>query len=687
MQIDSGRLSALARSGADNRRMIRTIVGLLLCCCWGPLMALTLGAQDTQVNLGRAVQVLADPTGLLRIDDVRGPVWAAQFKPPAIAGSDLNLGYTASAYWLRVPLQRAQTASAQWLLEVPYTKINTLDLYPPQGPAVLTGMELPLSSRPVHYRFFAFPIELGTTEQYFYIRATSSYALTLPLVAWQAQAFDTFQQQVLILQALYIGGLLALLLYNLLLFFSLHDRRFLLYSLYAFFFGIGIIASNGYGRLFIWTEGAAFDEIAQGALLSVAALFATEFARTFLQTRRHTPRVDVVLRLSGALFGLTGVGLLAGTWWPVPVQQLHQIMTFNGMLMGTLIFYSGGKALRGGDRGARFFVLAWTLLWLGVLLAAMRSFGWLPTNAVTSYILQICSAFEMLLLSLALADTIHAERLRREQSQQQALEAQRQVVQVLKKSEEKLERAVLERTEQLKASLDQQNEILNQYVRFGSLISHEFRNPLAIITAQLSVIRKEHDRGVDHIGQRVSVIGNATQRLARLFEKWLQSDRLKGNLQALNPSPIRLQEWLQHLVDASAYLLLNQPVVLRLTEGMPDLWADEPLLETAVTNLLENACKYSPSDSAIVIETRQQADLIGIAITDQGCGIAPEHQGFIFDEFFRVAPQSNIMGMGLGLAIVSRIAQAHGGHIELTSQPGKGSCFCLWLPRLTIPPT
>jgi signal transduction histidine kinase len=124
-----------------------------------------------------------------------------------------------------------------------------------------------------------------------------------------------------------------------------------------------------------------------------------------------------------------------------------------------------------------------------------------------------------------------------------------------------------------------------------------------------------------------------------------------------------------------------------LTEGLPDLWAEEPLLETVVTNLLENACKYSSSDSAIVIETRQQADLIGIAITDQGCGIAPEHQGFVFDEFFRVAPQSNIMGMGLGLAIVARIAQAHGGHVELTSQLGKGSCFCIWLPRLAIPPT
>jgi signal transduction histidine kinase len=480
---------------------------------------------------------------------------------------------------------------------------------------------------------------------------------------------------------MYYGGLLSLLLYNLLLFFSLNDKRFLLYSLYALFFGLGIAAGNGYGRVFMWEEWVAFDEIAQGALLSISAFFATHFARSFLQTRLRTPRMDVALQLSGGLFLATGLGLLVNVWWAMPVRELNQVMMFNSLLMGVLIFVSGAKALRSGDSSARFFVLAWTILWLGALLAALRAFGWLPTNTLTSYILQISSAFEMLLLSLALADTIHAERLAREQSQQQALEAQGRLVAVLKTSEENLEHAVQERTEQLRVSLDQQNEMLNQYVRFGSLISHEFRNPLAIITGQISVIRKEHEKGVDHIDQRVAVIGGATQRLARLFEKWLQSDRFKGNFQTINPSQIELQDWLHRTVEANAYLLTNHAVVWRWADGVNDLWADESLLEIALANLLENACKYSPAGSAIVIETRRQAGLIGIAIADQGCGIDSQHQGLVFDEFFRVAPESNVMGMGLGLAIVSRIALAHGGHIELSSLPGQGSCFCLWLPE------
>jgi len=666
--------------------MTRYIFLFLFCFWLSPAVALELHVQDTQVNLAAVVQVLEDPSGQLGIDDVRSPQMAALFKSPAIAGSDLNFGYTASAYWLRLPLRRADAAQPNWLLEIAFAKFNDLDFHPPQGPPVLTGTQRPLSSRPVFHRFFAFPVELTTTDQYFYIRATSSYALTLPLVAWHPQAFDSFQQRVLILQALYTGGLLSLLLYNLLLFFSLRDRRFLLYSLYVLCFGLGIAASNGYGRLFMWPEWAAFDEIAQGALLSTAALFATQFASNFLQTRLRTPRLNMVLRLSGGIFLVIGVGMFSSLWWTLPVQLLYKLLMLNSMIMGVLIFVSGWRALRSGDRSARFFVLAWSLLWLGVLLAAMRSFGWLPTNPVTSYILQISSAFEMLLLSLALAEIIHTERLAREQSQLQALEAQRQLVEMLKSSEVTLECAVQERTEQLKVSLAQQNEMLNQYVRFGSLISHEFRNPLAIISGQLSVIRKEHENGVDRIGQRVAAIGSATKRLTRLFEKWLQSDRLRGNLQTISPSLIRLQEWLLRTVEANAYLLINHPVTLRGADGVQDLWVDESLLEIAVTNLLENACKYSPPDSAIAIETREQADFVGIAILDQGCGIASDQQGLIFDEFFRVSPESNVMGMGLGLSIVARIVTAHAGHVELRSALGQGSCFCIWLPRLsTIP--
>mgnify|MGYP000715210805 FL=1 len=85
-------------------------------------------------------------------------------------------------------------------------------------------------------------------------------------------------------------------------------------------------------------------------------------------------------------------------------------------------------------------------------------------------------------------------------------------------------------------------------------------------------------------------------------------------------------------------------------------------------------------NSAITIETLLKDDLVGIVVKDEGIGIPLEAQDKVFDAFFRVAPENSIRGVGLGLAIVQRIAHAHGGHVELSTMPEHGSTFCVWLP-------
>jgi two-component system, sensor histidine kinase LadS len=426
--------------------MLRWLCLVLL--CWGGCGNVwaqpAAHANTEQLHLGAGVAVLEDPSGQLTLDEVRQPAMAARFVVPA-QGGDLNFGFTASAYWLRLPLQRQADAPARWLLEVPYGQIDSLQLYAPQGQVWHTGNASPLSSRPVFHRHFVFPIELDTEAQFFYLRATSSHSLTVPLVLWSATGFHHHEQRELILQFLYYGALLSLLVYNLLLYGSLRDQRFLFYSLYVLCMGLGILAGNGYGRLFIWTEAVAFDNLAQSTFLSVAGLFAGHFTRLFLQTAQRLPRLDRCLQAHTLIFLLLALGFVAALHWPMPVRSFNQWILLNGFGMVLVIAVAGWQALRAGESSARSFLLAWGFLLLGVLVAGLRAFDYLPTNGLTSYALQIASTFEMLLLSLALADMIHAERRAREQSQQQMLA-------LLRSSEEKLERAVRERTAELEAA-------------------------------------------------------------------------------------------------------------------------------------------------------------------------------------------------------------------------------------------
>jgi two-component system sensor histidine kinase SenX3 len=115
---------------------------------------------------------------------------------------------------------------------------------------------------------------------------------------------------------------------------------------------------------------------------------------------------------------------------------------------------------------------------------------------------------------------------------------------------------------------------------------------------------------------------------------------------------------------------------------VPTLRGDEEALTRALTNLLENAAKYSADDSLIHLFARSQGATVIIGVQDHGIGIPRSEQGRIFEKFVRgeEAKRAGIRGLGVGLALVKRIAEAHGGRVRLTSEAGGGSTFTLVLP-------
>lgn len=672
---------------------LRRILLLLLAWLWaGSACALTLEPAARRVSLATHVQVLEDPSGALTIEQVRSEPWSRKFQPSPVRAGDLNFAYSESAYWLRIALQRSAQAPQRWILELPFVKLAEVDFYDPGDAPVLTGSSRPLESRPLFSRHYVFPLSLKQEEQVYYLRVYSRHAVAVPLKLWQREPFTRHQHADLMLQYLYFGGLLLLVIYNFLVGLSLRDLRFLWYSLFGLSLSLGFAATSGLGRLWLWPDWPEFDELAQTSLLSLAAVFFIAFAQRFLDARRRARRLYHLLNLSALLFLLLVAAFFLSPWLGWDVRLLNLLVRVNILALGVPIFVACLRLLLAGERTVRYFLLAWTVLWLGMIMAALRNLGWLPTNDITTSIVQIASVAEMLLLSLALAEIIHVERRAREQAQAEALEASR-------RSGERLEAEVRQRTAelheqaeqlrergvQLEQALATEQQVLAQYVRFGSMISHEFRNPLAVIDSQVQLMDKEHGQGRDTLTQRLPVVRSAVGRLATMFDQWLASDRLGQSLQEISPHPIPLRDWLEHLVEG-LYCLSEHRIELQLDPGVQQIYADDHLLEIALANLVQNASKYSPPGSVIRLEARQRPGQVGIAVIDQGPGIAPEHQRAVFEDFYRVQPEGRVHGMGLGLSIVQRIAQAHGGELTLDSVPGQGCCFCIWLP-LTAPST
>lgn len=645
-----------------------------------PGECLTLTKNENVFQLAADISLLEDPGGQLSLADVSSTQVKSMFRPWSKPG-DISLGFSESAYWLKLTLSRTEAAPSNWLIEIPYLGLENIEFYAPDQVPVHTGSALAFNTRPIAHRFFLFPIITDTQPRDYYFRLKSHYALTVPINLWKPKAFYEQAQKTLTVQALYFGGLLALLIYNFFLWLSLKDLRFLLYTLFCSLLGLGIFAGNGFGRLFIWPDASEFDVISQTLFISSALVFGIEFAVTFLRGREVAPRSTHALHASAIVSALIAVLLTISLWMNIPRYWIYQSFIFNSLIATPLIIWTGIAALRRNVPGARFFLLAWCLLLAGGVVGSLRIFGLLQTNAFTAYSVQISSAAEMLLLAFALADTVRHERDEREQAQQRALASGEQLMQVMRESEQRLEKAVGERTAQLNLSLATEKAILAQYVRFGSLISHEFRNPLGIIDSQVALMRKELATGAADHGSRLDAITGATQRLVKMFDKWLADGQARSDIRPMMVAPVPIADWLSQFLHENRTLTGQHPVRTPADPAIGLLHADKALLDIALLNLLDNACKYSEAGSAITIAPCQKPGFVGIRVTDHGIGIAPEHQEKIFEDYFRIQPADGARGTGLGLPLVRNIVNNHHGHVDLLSAPGQGSTFTMWFPQ------
>lgn len=657
-------------------------LGFALVACLSPAKAVVLYAEDRYVELADAVSYFKEAPGQpLSLAQVASAEFQSQFtRWPRDAGH-LALGFQEVPVWIRIDLQRAADAPGQWLLQVADAYINTLDLYAEGQPVVQTGNLRSLASRPVFHRFFVFPIEVTESKKTFYLRAQSSFALTVPLSAWTPQAFSQHTQATLLSQSVYYGGLLILAVYNLFLFLSLRDRRFLWYSLYALSLNFAVFSSNGLGRLFFWPDVPVLDNIAWMTAFSLAGFFALSFSQGFLNSRELSPRTHKAMDILRLIYLANALLLVSTLVTKIPYAWLYQVVVISSALTVFCVVWAGYTAFKAKVPAIRFFLVGWGFLWLGVIVAVLRAFGLIPTTVVTYYAVQISSGLEMLFLALALIDLINQERQSRIEAQAREIDAKRMLVDALKNEEQQLEKIVRERTAELESRVASEKQTLQQYVRFGALISHEFRNPLNIIDNQVALIRRVSTPSQETL-VRLEAIQNATQRLATLFNQWIESDRLRHALeQQVHLVATNLATWIPTLLTQQPNYQQGHTIEWRTTSSAILCLIDPSLFETAVRNLLDNACKYSPPCSRILITTSLDDGYALVTVSDQGQGIPAEERDRVFDEYYRRASDvSKESGVGLGLAFVKRIMDVHHGFARVLDTPGPGAVFQLGLP-------
>jgi len=661
------------------------LVFLMLACLlsFAPhAKGLTLKANDTKINLTPNAQVFIDPTGELTLSQIQGNPDKFAFKSVPPGTNALAFGFTDAAYWVKLDLSRDPNAPERWILEIPYVGIDDIQWHGPNDLRAASGTMRDASERQIYTRVHAFYVDVSVQPQTYYLRLKSSYSLTVPLELMRTDVYGRQQLIDTMVQFLYYGGLLSLLLYNLMIFLTNRDWRYLVYCLFIIFSWMGMFAGNGYGRLFFWPDWQHFDRISQGFFFSLGGVFAFLFTGQFLKLQERAKWVHKALMLGIVIFIGIASFMIASVVTDISVNVLYMLL-FWAASVGTLVCLGVSIYLAVWQRvrEASYFVVSWGFLFAGAIIASLRAFELLPSNVFTLYAMQISSGFEALFFSFALADQLRTERQERGRVQQRLVKSQQETVDALRISEYRLESAVDVRTQELRAILVKEQRVREQYVRFGAMIAHEFRNPLNVIEAQNSLFEIDPTADPAKVTKRVGVIRSAVTRLANLFDQWLQSDRLSQAFAQITPLPIDTIGLIDDVVTSSRTYQPDHRILNYSTEAPLVIRADYSLLRMAMLNLVDNACKYSPKESTVCVGIELRDDWVGLFVRDEGPGIPLEKQKEIFEPYFQLPNTERLVGVGLGLSFVKRIAELHEGRVEVHSSRRRGSTFTLWVKR------
>jgi two-component system, OmpR family, phosphate regulon sensor histidine kinase PhoR len=218
---------------------------------------------------------------------------------------------------------------------------------------------------------------------------------------------------------------------------------------------------------------------------------------------------------------------------------------------------------------------------------------------------------------------------------------------------------------------------------FVSKVSHELRTPLTAIRLFVETLeRSEGDPATQ--AKCIAQLTKESDRLTRLIERLLDWGRMEAGHKLYELRKADVTEVIEDVMS-SPYPDVTVEVVSRAE--LPSIMADRAALADALRNLVSNACKYGGTPAVVHIETYQDGDDVCISVRDNGAGIPRAEHRRIFDKFYRIDDRlaRTREGSGLGLAIVKHIIDAHGGAIDLQSEPGAGSTFSLRIPRFVDP--
>ena len=692
----------------SQRFLIAACLGYSFCGIGG---VLAINPEDKKLAVGENLRYVEDPESQMNLDDFL----RSETREKLIESKTdtVSLGYSDSTYWFEFELKNRGPVTRDLIVEIDNPNLDQVDVYfSTKGGIKLQhqlGDKKSFSERLIEHHNFLIPLQLKDSTKII-LKVKSGSSLYLGLYAYDANFFWTDYVKDMVVQGLYFGIMLVMIIYNGFIYFALKNRRYLFYLIYVATLSLTQMSLAGFDYQYLFSDSPWLHEKSLPIFMALSGMVFAFFSCTFLELKEHNALYDKIVR--GFAFAFL-VGAVVSTFVPY-VVMVKVLAGLISVAIVSLIFIS----FRMKDNGIEAFqyLVAFSFFFLGLGLFWLHSRGILSEVWFVKYGLHLGSAIEVVILSFAL---VRGERSKQEKdadSQKQASDALYQEIEdrtkdLMTKSHEaeraKLEAekahqdvlaakqesdqaqknaiSIKEESDELRKKAEVQaarlKEIDQQKTSFFQNISHELRTPLTLILNPLESAANRYKED-----KEISVAIKNSRRLLRLVNQLLDFQKLEAGKKELKLSPIDLNHFICICGDYFSSSCSKNEVSFSVTsEGVPTEQDSDPVwvmgeidaLEKIIFNFLSNALKYSPKGGEIELGIRHVDRRVRLFVEDTGVGISEEDQLKLFQVFSQVDGSSTrtFEGTGLGLALVKSLAEEMGGKVGVDSQPGEGSVF------------
>ncbi len=411
-------------------------------------------ATEERIFMPFELSYFIDSTNTIPFHKISSPAFAGNFRQHT---SYLNIDFeTNASYWIRLQIKTNLQTKKNWLLEFYDQTIDSLEAFIPQRDStfrlIKMGDHQNFYDRIFRHKNFEIPLEMksaGVNQYFFKVRSHEFADVRIALRS--VDRFIYYALNEYYLYGMFYGMILIITVYNFLVYLAIREIKFIYYIFYIISVALYAMSYDGIGFQYLWPTYPGFNDWAVGVSLYLLIFWSLVFTRRFLSARANAPKLDRALKL---------MIILRSIWFVISLLVYPKMLTFRTLeiIPLSLIFFTAITVWREGYRPARFFVIAYGILFFGFFLRTLVYFNFLPFTTATHYSLHFSFVFEMLFLTVALGDRIRILKDNRDRALRRIIQQHEVNMQLKDKVNRELESKVNERTLELGVKNEQLQE-------------------------------------------------------------------------------------------------------------------------------------------------------------------------------------------------------------------------------------